>query len=97
MFARLTFINVKGQDMDKAVKLYKESVIPAARSQKGFSGAYLLTNQKADKGVSITLWKSENDALANEQNRYYQEQLLKFMSLFTAPPIREGYEVSLKA
>jgi hypothetical protein len=35
--------------------------------------------------------------LANEENRYYQEQLVKFMPLFLSDPVREGYELVLEA
>ncbi len=97
MFARLTIVQVKSDKIDETIKIFKENVIPAAKSQKGFRGAYLLTDRKTGKGVSITLWDSEDDAIANEQSGYYQEQLSKFKDCFAAPPVREGYEVSLQA
>ncbi len=96
MFARLTIVPVKSDKLDETIKIY-ENVIPAAKSQKGFRGAYLLTDRKTGKGVSITLWDSEEDAIANEQSGYYQEQINKFKDCFAAPPVREGYEVSLQA
>ena len=70
MFARLTIVEVKVDKLDEAGKLYEEGVIPAAKSQKGFRGAYLLTDRKTGKGMSITLWESEADALAGEQSGY---------------------------
>jgi len=97
MFARLTIVQVKSDKLDETIKIFEESVIPAAKSKKGFRGGYLLTDRKTSKGVSITLWDSEEDAIANEQSGYYQEQLSKFKDFFTAPPVREGYEVSLQA
>ena len=96
MFARCTIIQVKKSRVDEALKRYEESVVPAAKSQKGFQGIYVLTDRKKGKGMVISLWDSEEDALANEENRYYQEQVLKFFTFYTAPPIREGYEVSIK-
>jgi len=97
MFARLTIVTMKSDKIDETIKIYEESVIPAAKSQKGFRGIYLLTDRKTGKGISIALWDSEEDAIANEQSGYYQEQLGKFKGFFTAPPVREGYEVSLQA
>ncbi len=94
MFARLTTLNVRQDKVDEAIAIYKKTVIPAARKQKGFAAAYLLSDRKTGKGISVTFWKSEEDALANEQNRYYQEQLIKFIDLMQTPPIREGYEVA---
>jgi len=96
MFARLTIVQVKIDKQDETVKIFKEGVIPAAKSQKGYRGAYLLTDSKTGKGISITLWDTEKNAIANEQSGYYQKQVDRFKGFFTAPPVREGYEVSLQ-
>jgi heme-degrading monooxygenase HmoA len=96
MFARLTIVQVEVDKLDETTKLYEKSVVPAAKSQKGYHGTYLLTNRNTGKGVSISLWDSEEDAIANEQSGYYQEQLGKFKDFFTAPPIQEGYEVAVE-
>jgi heme-degrading monooxygenase HmoA len=96
MFARLTLVHIKREKTDDCIEIYEKSVVPAARSQQGYKGAYLLADRKTGKGISITLWKSEKDAISNEDNRYYQEQVLKFRVFFTKPPIREGYEVSVQ-
>ncbi len=96
MFARLTLTQVKIDKLDEAVKVTKESVLPAAKSQKGFRGAYLLSEPNG-KAIMISLWETEEDAIANEKSGYYQEQLAKFKDMFTAPPVHEGYEVSLQA
>ena len=95
MFARVTFTQVKEDKVDEAVKVTKESVLPAAQSQKGFRGAYLLSQPKG-KAIMISLWESEEDAVTNERSGYYQEQLAKFKDMFTAPPVHDGYIVSLQ-
>ena len=95
MFARVTNVQTKVDKLDETIKIFEESVLPAAKSQKGYRGAYLLTDRKTGKGVSISLWDSEEDAVANEESGYYQEQVSKFKDVFIAPPVREGYEVSL--
>ncbi|NIM57365.1 MAG: hypothetical protein GTO16_00265 [Candidatus Aminicenantes bacterium] len=97
MFARLTIAETKIAWIDKFAKIYEESVIPAAKKQKGYCGAYGLVDRKTGKLVSVTLWDCEEDALANEKNRYYQEQLVKVMNILTKPPIREGFEVAVQA
>ena len=97
MFARLTIVQVKIDKMDETIKIFEDSVVPAAKSQKGSRGAYLLTDRKTGKGISISLWDSEEDAVANEQSGYYQEQVGRFKDFFTAPPTQEGYEVSIQA
>lgn len=97
MFARLTRARIKVDRIDEFIRLYEESVIPAAKSQKGYSGAYLLVDRQSGEAICITLWESEKDALANEESRYYLEQVAKFVNFYARPPIREGYEVSVRA
>jgi len=49
MFARLTTIRMKGDRQEEFVKTYEERVIPAARLQKGYRGAYLLTDRTTNR------------------------------------------------
>jgi hypothetical protein len=96
MYARLTIFQIKEDRIDEGIKIYEASVVPEAKKQKGYQGAYLLMDQSTGNGISLTLWATEEDARANEENLYYQEQLVKFLNLFkfqNSPPIREGYEV----
>jgi len=97
MFAWVNKIRVKRNNVDVSVKLCRDSVIPAAKSHKGFRGAYLLTDRKTGKGIFMTLWDSEEDAVSNEHSGYYQQQLTKFKDFLTAPPVREGYELAIQA
>ena len=97
MFARLTIVQSMPDKIDEVTKIYEESVVPAAKSQKGFKGVYMLVDRETGKGVSISLWDSEEDAIANEKSGYYQEQVGKFKDFFTAPPVQEGYEVAVQA
>ena len=96
MFARITIVQGKVDKLDESIKIYEDSIITAAKSQKGFQRAYLLTDRNTGKGISCTLWDSEEDADANEQSGYYQQQLDKLKDFLTAQPVREGYEVSVQ-
>ena len=95
MFARITVIRIYQDRIDEGIKLYRKGFIPDAKKQKGYCGDILLVDRKTGRGNSITFWKSEKDAISNEENLFYQEQLVKFITFFSAPPIREGYEVVL--
>jgi hypothetical protein len=97
MFARVTSGETRIDWIDKFVKIMEESIVPVAKQQKGYCGAYFLVDHKTGKVVAITLWDCEEDALANEKSLYYQEQLVKAMNVLTKNPIREGYEVVVKA
>ena len=93
MYARVTTAYFRLDLLDKAIEIYRDSVIPAARLQKGFQSGTLLVDRESGKGMSITVWDSQKDVKANEENQYYQEQLLKMMVTFTTDPIREEFEV----
>lgn len=97
MFARMTVLQVVPENSDDAIKLFRRSVVPEAKKQKGYRGACLLTDAKSGKAIVVTFWRREADAAANEESRYYQEQLVKFLQYFSGPPIREGYTVSVHA
>lgn len=93
MYARLLKIRVKIDQIDKATKTFEKKVVPLCKSQKGFKGAYFMSNKKSGHCIPITLWESEEDMIANEQNLFFQEQVVKLMKYFTAPPVREAYEI----
>ena len=94
MFARLGMFQFNIDKLDEAVKRYEDRVIPALKAQKGFREGYMMTDRKASKGVSMTLWDSEEDCIADEQSGQFQERTSWFQDFFTAPPVREGYEVN---
>jgi heme-degrading monooxygenase HmoA len=93
MFARMTLLPFKPENVDEAIRLFRTSVIPEAKKQKGFRGSCFLINRAAGQARAVTFWRSEKDALANEESLFYQEQLVKFLSYFSGDPIRDGYEV----
>ncbi len=97
MFARLTTRQINPERIDEFIKRYRQSVVPAAKSQKGYRGIFLFMDRKTGNSVSISLWEKEEDAVANEQNRYYQDQVAKFITFYKKPPVRDGYEVVLQA
>lgn len=95
MFSRMTVLQVSPERIDEGVEIYRTSVLPEARKQDGYRGACVLVDRASGKAMSITFWRSEKDALINEENLYYQEQLVKFLSFLAGPMIREAYEVKV--
>ncbi len=93
MFARMIRMQISAAHIDKAASLFRDSVIPNCKSQKGYRGAYFFADRKRGECVPLTLWESESDMLATEQNRFFQEQLVKFMEFFKEGPVREAFEV----
>jgi hypothetical protein len=97
MFARMVFFQFKPENVGDAARLFRRSVIPGAKRQKGYRGACFLTGRKAGQVIAMTFWRNEKDALASEENLFFQEQLVKFMPYFANPPLRESGEVAVHA
>lgn len=94
MHARVILGNIKLDNQEEAVTLYKESVVPAAKEQKGFKSINLLTDPDTNKFISISIWETEEDMTASEASGYLQEQLGKIAALFVGKPIIQRYIVS---
>jgi heme-degrading monooxygenase HmoA len=97
MFARITTFQLRTDNIDEIMKIFNESVVPAAQSQKGFKRILFFLNRETGKAHSIALWETKEDAIANEKSLYYQEQLTKFLPFYKGPPIKEGFEVIVDA
>ncbi len=93
MFARTLRIQTAPDQIDAAAMLFEESVIPLCKNQKGFVGAEYLADRHTGASMLITIWESEEDLHNSESSRFFQEQVAKFLGYFTAPPIRESFEV----
>ena len=52
MFARLTTAQIQTDRIDRFIKIFEESVVPAAKLQKGYKGIYLFFDRKTGNGVS---------------------------------------------
>ena len=97
MYAQVVRIQIQPGKMNEGVAIFRDSVLPAARQQKGFKNAYLLIDRKADKAIGFSLWDSEADVVAVAESGFYQEQVAKFGVVFAGPPEREVYEVTVQS
>lgn len=96
MIARVTLAEIDAVRMsvDRAVRLFQESVVPALREQDGYQGAYVLLSDEG-KVLALTFWDSEEAAEAGLRGTrsFYEEQIEKFVTLYRSPPGREMYDV----
>jgi len=93
MFARLVSAQARSDKLDEVVRIWKEKDIPLMKPVKGYRGAYLLTDRKTGIGMSMTLWDSEEDAIADEQSALHRKQLDMYKGLFTGEIAHQRYEV----
>jgi predicted ester cyclase len=83
----------KKTDLEKAVKDYKETVLPAISTHQGARSAFLLVNRETGDGISVAMYENEASAksFAPKAEKLI-ENLKKYMSGET--PKRELYEVA---
>ena len=96
MYARVTFATAEPAKVDQTIKIMRDSILPAAKKQRGFKGLTYLVNRQTGKGMSIVLWNTEDDMKAGEASGFYKEQVAKVIPLLSGPPTMEHYEVSVK-
>jgi heme-degrading monooxygenase HmoA len=92
--ARVVSMEMLPIDTREAARIYQERVLPAAREQQGFRGAFLLTDAETGEGLSVSLWRSEEDMHASEASGFYHRKLSELDALFISTPVRKHYEVS---
>jgi hypothetical protein len=66
MFARLTTTQGRPEQIDDARRVVENDVIPGAKMLSGFTGGYWLVDRKTGKGVTLTLFKTEEDLKTSE-------------------------------
>jgi len=94
MQARLLRMQVRPERIDDAARIFAEEVVPGCRVQAGFRGALFLVDRKLGECLPVTLWETEAEMMATEENRFFQNQLMKFLGLFHHGLVREAYEVA---
>ena len=95
MYARIVTVHAKLDKLDELIGIFRDSIVPAAKQQKGFLGARLFTDHATGKGVAVTRWQSKEELEAGETSGYYQEQIAKIAPMVTQPPVREIFEISV--
>ena len=95
MYARVSTAEVQPGRLDEVIDISRDSVLPAARQQRGFKNGLWLTDRDANKIMIVSLWESREDMEAGEQSGYYREQVGKFGGMLAGEVVREAYEVSI--
>jgi hypothetical protein len=94
MVARVTAVRVNPEDVEESVRLFDESVVPAAEQEEGFMGALLLVREDG-RALAIDLCDTLEHMRENERNGFYQTQVAKFASKIVGRPSREFYDVAV--
>lgn len=82
MFIRMIIFHVDPSDVDIDVvqDVFERLVVPEMRKQLGYEGCYLLRTEHG-RGAIVSLWESEEVAIASEKSGHYADQLAELMPL----------------
>jgi len=98
MHARWASLQVKPGRIDEFVRIFRDSMLPPAKAQKGFRGVFMLTNRDSGKAVGASLWESEADARAVETSSgSFGAQADHVRDIIDDVPVMEYYEISVGA
>ncbi len=95
MYARVIFGKIVPQNEHTMTQFYRDFVVPTARQQKGFKGIIQMVHPETGETLSISLWETEADMKATENNAYYKEQFAKLASFDAMGPKPEAYKVNV--
>ena len=84
MIARVSAIQIRKDKEERAIEIIK-GVLKEAAMVKGYRGAQFLTDNDTGKGYVISYWDSIEDAIANEESGWDQEQIDKFNEVYAVP------------
>lgn len=95
MHARVVLVTLQRDRIDECIDIFRDSIVPEARRQKGFSDYLLLTDRDTGHCIVFSLWESEADLHASETSGYYSAQVAKLQPMFVSQPMREICEVTV--
>lgn len=65
MFARVVTVQTLPGRIEDVMSIFRDSIIPAARQQKGIRGGFLLVDRRTVTAQSVSLWDTEAEMLAS--------------------------------
>jgi heme-degrading monooxygenase HmoA len=96
MFARVSILEGKPEQVDKGIRHYREQLLPEARRMAGFKGAYLLVDRKSGRNLGITLWDTEKSLQASSAAADRLRAQGSQIAGTDKPPTVEIYEVAVQ-
>ncbi len=93
MYASLITGSIQPDQVDQAIGVYRERIVPMARGWPGFRGLYVLTDRASGRGLTIGLYETEEDARRVETSGQFQQATAAFGEMMAGPPTREVREV----
>ena len=94
MHAGVVFIQLHpNADKDDALRDFRDEVLPEVEQLPGHKNVLLLANWDIGKVILIILWETEAHEKDARDKGHYDRIIGKTIRHFSAPPLREDYEV----
>ena len=95
MHARVSTLQGSTDQIDEGIDRIRDMTLPAVKEIEGFKGICSLVDRQTGKGITITLWESDTEMQASEEeaNRIRREAAEHLGA--TGEPTVERYEVAL--
>jgi heme-degrading monooxygenase HmoA len=97
MYARIVTVKINPKMFEEAIAIYRDSIVPTAKEQRGNVSMMLLGDEATGKVQSISMWETEADERTSALSGYLQTQFAKLGTMMVTPPTHEAYEVWVKA
>jgi heme-degrading monooxygenase HmoA len=96
MFARVTIGEGKPQQLEAAVRNFRENVVPAAKKMAGFKGSYFMVDRKSGKILGVALWDTKENLEAGAEVAARLGAGIGQAAGMTKLPAVEIYEVAVQ-
>jgi hypothetical protein len=84
------------EKFDEVLAIYEATTLPGIRQTPGNRGSLLLVDRATGKTIAVSLWESDTDLPSIEsESQRYREEMSRYLTLLTIPPVREDYAVAL--
>jgi heme-degrading monooxygenase HmoA len=97
MYASVSSAQVQPGKADELIQLWRDSIAPAVKELKGFKGAYVLTDRETNKGITLVLYETKEDAMAVQSSGKFKELVAMLGNTLVPDSVVRGvYEVSIQ-
>ena len=92
MFCLATHYRTTPDNVDEAVRIFRERAVPLSACHPGFRGLHLLANKDGDL-LAASCWETEEQAMAWPKSREQRKIVRLLRPLLIRRPRRSDYEV----
>ncbi len=94
MYGRVTRLEGSPEQLNQGTEYVRDTILPAARQLEGFRGIINLADATTGKGMTVTLWETEEAMRASEERAdQMRDEAARALSATVAGV--ERYEVTI--